>query len=85
MLEIFDNDSIRRILSVRRIDRVLSVELRHPLCLTRILALLVQGRLRLLGHAARGQLMAWATTIKADLEPISGSESSATPDGDRSG
>ncbi len=34
MLEVFDNDSIRRILRVRRRDCVLSVELRRRLCLT---------------------------------------------------
>ncbi len=64
MLEVFDNDSIRRILRVRRRGCVPSVELRHRLYLTRIPALLVQRRLHWFGHAA--------TTIKADLEPISG-------------
>ncbi len=96
MLEVFDNDSIRRILRVRRRDCVPSVERRHRLSLTSIPALLVQTRLRWFGHAARrpegelikglllpipsrtwcrrarGQLKTWATTIKADLEPISG-------------
>ncbi len=96
MLEVFDNDRIRRILRVRRRGCVPSVELRRRLCLTSILALLVQRRLRWFGHAARrpegklikdlllptpprtwrrrtgGQLKTWATTIKADLEPISG-------------
>ncbi len=96
MLEVFDNDSIRRILHVKRRDCVPSVELRRHLCLTSIPALLVQRRLRWFGHAARrpegeliqdlllrtppltwrrraeGQLKTWATTIKADLEPISG-------------
>ncbi len=96
MLEVFDNDSIRRILRVRRRDCVPSVELRRRLSLTSIPALLVQSRLRWFGHAARrpegelikdlllptpprtwrnrtgGQLKTWATTTKADLEPISG-------------
>ncbi len=96
MLEVFDNDSIRRILRVRRTDCVPSVKLRRRLCLTRIPALLVQRRLHWFGHAARrpevelnkdfllptqprtwrrragGRLKTWATTIKADLEPISG-------------
>ncbi len=53
MLEFFDNDSIRRILRVRRRDCVPSVELRRRLCLTSIPALLVQRRLRWFGHAAR--------------------------------
>ncbi len=53
MLEAFDNDSIRRILRVRRRDCVPSVELRRRLCLTRIPALLVQRRFRWFGHAAR--------------------------------
>ncbi len=48
MLEVFDNDSIRRILRVRRRDCV-----RRRLCLTSMPALLVQRRLRWLGHAAR--------------------------------
>ncbi len=96
MLEVFDNDSIRRILRVRRRDCVPSVELRRRLCLTRIPALLVQRRLRWFGYAVRrpegelikdlllptpprtwrrragGQLKQWATTTKADLEPLSG-------------
>ncbi len=53
MLEVFDNDSIRRILRVRRRDCVPSVELRRRLYLTSIPALLVQRRLRWFGHAAR--------------------------------
>ncbi len=95
MLEVFDNDSIRRILRVRRRDCVPSVELRRRLYLTGIPTLLVQRRLRWFGHAARrpegqlikdlllstpprtrrrragGQLKTWATTTKADLDPIS--------------
>ncbi len=96
MLEVFDNDIIRRILRVRRKDCVPPVELRRRLCLTSIPPLLVQRRLRWFGHAARrlegelikdlllptpprtwlrragDQLKTWATTIKADLEPITG-------------
>ncbi len=53
MLEVFDNDSIRRILRVRRRDCVPSVELGRSLCLTRIPALLAQRRLRWFGRAAR--------------------------------
>ncbi len=53
MLEVFDNDSIHRILRVRRRDCVPSVELRRRLSLTSIPALLVQKRLRWFGHAAR--------------------------------
>ncbi len=95
-LEVFDNDSIRRVLRGRRRDCVPSVELRCHLRLTSILALLVQRRLCWFGPAARRpeselikdlvlptpprtlrrrtgrQLKTWATTIKADLEPISG-------------
>ncbi len=90
MLDVFDNDSIRRR------DCVPSVELRRRLCLTSRPALLVRRRLHWFGHAerrpegelikdlllptsprtwrrrARGQLKTWATTIKADLEPLSG-------------
>ncbi len=96
MSEVYDNDSIRRILRVRRRDCVPSVELHRRLSLTSIPALLVQRRLRWFGHAIRraeselindlllptpprtwrrragGQLKTWATTIKADQEPISG-------------
>ncbi len=53
MLEVFNNDSIRRILRVKRRDCVPSVELRRRLCLTRIPALLVQRGLHWFGHAAR--------------------------------
>ncbi len=53
MLEVSDNDSIRRILRIRRRDCVPFVKLRRRLCLTRIPALLVQRRLRWFGHAAR--------------------------------
>ncbi len=53
MLEVSDNDNIRRILRVKRSDCVPSVELRRRLCLTRIPALLVQRTLRWFGHAAR--------------------------------
>ncbi len=67
-MEVFDNDSIHRILRVRRRDCVPSVELRRCLCFASIPSLLVQGRLRWFSHAARrpkGEL------IKG-LEPISG-------------
>ncbi len=47
-MEVFDDDSIRRILRVRP-----SVELRRRLCLTNIPAPLVQRRLHWFGHAAR--------------------------------
>ncbi len=53
MLEVFDNDSIRRILHVRRRDCVPSVELRRRLCLANKPELLVQRKLRWFGHAAR--------------------------------
>ncbi len=53
MLEVFDNDSIRRILRVRRRGCVPSLELRRRFRITSIPALLVQRRLRWLGHAAR--------------------------------
>ncbi len=53
MLKVFDNDSIRRILRVRRRDCVPSVELRRCLSLTSIPTLLVQRRLRWFGYAAR--------------------------------
>ncbi len=53
MLEVFANDSIRRILRVRRKDCMPSVELRRRLCLTSIPTLLVQRRLRWFGHVAR--------------------------------
>ncbi len=46
MLDVFDNDSIRCILRVRRRDCMPPVELRRHLYLTRIPALLVQRRLR---------------------------------------
>ncbi len=93
MLEVFDNDSIRRILYRGCVP---SLELRRRLCLASISVLFVQRRLRWFGNAARsperelikdlllptlpctwrrragGKLKTWATTIKADLEPISG-------------
>ncbi len=53
MLEVFDNENIRRILRVRRKDCEPSEELRRRLSLKRILALLMQRRLRWFGHAAR--------------------------------
>ncbi len=51
MLEVFDNDIIRRILRIRRRGCVPSVELRRRVCLTSIPALLVQRRHRWFGHA----------------------------------
>ncbi len=53
MLEVLDDDSIRRILRVRRRDCVPSVELRRRLRLSNKPALLVQRRLRWFGHATR--------------------------------
>ncbi len=53
MLEVFDNDCIRRILHLRRIGCVPSVEWRRNLCLTSTPAQLVQRRLRWFGHAER--------------------------------
>ncbi len=53
MLEVFDNDSIRRILHARRRDCVPSVKLRRRLGLTSIPVLLVQRRLRWFGHGVR--------------------------------
>ncbi len=53
MLEVFDNDSIRCILHVKRRDCVPTVEPRHRLCLTSLPALLVQRKRRWFGHAAR--------------------------------
>ncbi len=50
-MEAFGNDSTHRILRVRCRDSVPSMELRHRL--TSIPALLVQRRLRWIGHAAR--------------------------------
>ncbi len=49
----FDNDSIRRILHVRRWDYVPTAELRHRLRHTSIPAQLAQRRPRWFGHAAR--------------------------------
>ncbi len=66
MLEVFDNDSIRRILHVRHWDCGPSVELRHRLYLTSIPALLVQRRLRWFGHAAR-----WADQGSTSAQPAS--------------
>ncbi len=57
MLQIFGNDSIRRIQRVSRTDRVPSVELRRRV---RPTSMLVQRRLRRYGHVARrpeGQLI----------------------------
>ncbi len=53
MLEVFANDSIRRILHVGRRDCVPPVELSRRLSLTSIPALLVQRRLHWFSHASR--------------------------------
>ncbi len=53
MLEVFDHDSIHRILRVRRRECMASVEQRRRLCFASIRALLVQRRLRWFCHAAR--------------------------------
>ncbi len=53
MLEVVDNDSILRILRVRRKDCLPSAELCRRLHLTSIPALFVQRRLRWFGHGAR--------------------------------
>ncbi len=53
ILKIFDNDSTRRILRIRRRDCVSSVELRRHLCLASIPPLLVQRRLCWFRHATR--------------------------------
>ncbi len=60
MLDAFDNDSIRRILHVKRRDCAPTAELRRRLYLTPIPALLVQRRLRWFGH----------TTRRPDVEPF---------------
>ncbi len=46
VLEVFDNESISRILRLRRRDDVPSGELRHHLSITSIVALFVQRKLR---------------------------------------
>ncbi len=53
MMEVFDNDSIRRILRVRGRDSVPSVKLWRRLRLTCIPTLLVQRKLHWLGHAVK--------------------------------
>ncbi len=53
MLEVFHNDSIRRILRVRYRDCVPTVELRRHRGLTSMPALFVQRRLRWFGHVVR--------------------------------
>ncbi len=86
VLAVFVNDSIRRILRVRRRDCVPSVELRLNLSLTSIPAQLIQRRPdgelikdlllptppRTWRRQTGGQLKTRATTIKADLESLSG-------------
>ncbi len=53
MLEVFENVSISSILRLKRRDFVQSVEMHRRLRLTSIPPLLVQRRLRWLGHPAR--------------------------------
>ncbi len=53
MLEVFDNECIRRLLCASRRGCVPSEELRRRPCLTSIPALFVQRRLHWFGHAAR--------------------------------
>ncbi len=53
MLEVFENDSVRRILHVMRRDVVPSVDLRRRLCLTGLPALHVQREHRGFGHVSR--------------------------------
>ncbi len=60
--EVFDNDSIRRILHMRHRDCVLTAKLQYHIPLISIPAQLVGRRLRLFGHAAR----------RPDGEPIKG-------------
>ncbi len=57
MLEVFDNDSIRRVLHVSGTDRVPSVELRRRICLASIPELLVQRRLSSFCHVPDGELI----------------------------
>ncbi len=72
MLEVFDNDSIRRIVQlVQRMLRWFGHTARRPegeLIKDPLLPTLPCTWRRRAG----GQLKTWATTIKADLEPISG-------------
>ncbi len=53
MLDVCDNDSIHRILRVRRRDCVPSVKLSRRPCLTSMPVMLVQRRLRWFSHTAR--------------------------------
>ncbi len=53
VLEVFENDSLLRILHVRRRDCEQSVELRRRLSLTSISALFVQRRFHWFGHDAK--------------------------------
>ncbi len=59
MLVVFDDDSTRRILHMKRRDGVPSVELLRRLCLISIPAPLVQRRLCWFSHG--GQVKAWVT------------------------
>ncbi len=93
MLEVFDNDRIRRILRVRRRDCMPSVKLCRRLCLTRScktsrnaqnMDLLSTPRRRRCSQTG-GQLKTRATTIKADLEPISRPRVFGHANGERTG
>ncbi len=86
MSEVFDNDSIRRILHVRHRGCVPPAELRRRLCLTSISFghaasrpedelikdLLLPKPPRTWRRRTGGQLKTCAITIKADLEPLAG-------------
>ena len=52
-LEVFDNDCLRRILRVRRIDHVPVITLRRTCHLISVPSLLLQRRLRWFGHVSR--------------------------------
>ncbi len=67
MLEVFDNNSICRILRVKRRDCVPSVELR------RRISVMMQDVPTFAQNALHPPLLkAWAITINAVLEPLSG-------------
>ena len=52
-MEVYDNDSVRYICSVRRIDRVRLVDLHQLLRLQPISSIILRNRLRWFGHAVR--------------------------------
>ncbi len=80
MHAVFDSDSIHRILHVRRIDCVPTAELRQKKLVQKRLVMLQDGELtknlllptppRTRRRRSGGQLKTWATTIKADFEPL---------------